>query len=66
MGWRFYRIWSTDWFRNTTVEKERLLKEATEAIHLGRFVKAEEDEGDGEEPVVFEKTVAPKHLAFPE
>ena len=66
MGWRFYRIWSTDWFRNTAVEKERLLKAATQAIHLGRFVKAEEDEGDVEEPVVFEKTVAPKHLAFPE
>ncbi len=26
MGWRFYRIWSTDWFRNNEVEKENLLK----------------------------------------
>lgn len=25
MGWKFYRIWSTDWFKNTSVEKERLL-----------------------------------------
>ncbi len=66
MGWRFYRIWSTDWFRNTAVEKERLLKTATEAIHLGRFVKAEETKQEEETPVVFEKTIAPKHLAFPE
>ena len=26
MGWKFYRIWSTDWFKNTAVEKERLLE----------------------------------------
>ncbi len=25
MGWKFYRIWSTDWYRNTAIEKERLL-----------------------------------------
>jgi very-short-patch-repair endonuclease len=25
MGWTFYRIWSTDWFRNNDVEKKRLL-----------------------------------------
>ncbi|WP_022755888.1 DUF4011 domain-containing protein [Butyrivibrio fibrisolvens] len=67
MGWRFYRIWSTDWFRNNAVEKERLLKAATQAIHLGKYVKSEEDETAGEEEqVVFEKTVAPKHLVFPE
>lgn len=28
MGWSFYRIWSTDWYRNTAVEKERLLQVA--------------------------------------
>ncbi len=66
MGWRFYRIWSTDWFRNTAVEKERLLKAATEAVHLGRYVKAEEAKDEEETPIVFEKTIEPKHLAFPE
>ena len=25
MGWNFYRIWSTDWFRNNKTEKQRLL-----------------------------------------
>ena len=32
MGWKFYRIWSTDWYRNKTVEKERLLRAAKEAV----------------------------------
>ena len=66
MGWRFYRIWSTDWFRNTTVEKERLLKAATEAIHLGPYEKKEEPQEEDEEEIEFEQTIAPKHLAFPE
>ncbi len=32
MGWQFYRIWSTDWYRNPTVEKQRLLQAAEDAI----------------------------------
>ncbi|MGI6264206.1 MAG: AAA domain-containing protein [Acutalibacteraceae bacterium] len=32
MGWQFYRIWSTDWYRNKAVERERLLQAATEAV----------------------------------
>ena len=32
MGWKFYRIWSTDWYRNKTVEKERLLNAAKEIV----------------------------------
>ncbi len=34
MGWKFYRIWSTDWYRNNTVEKERLLKAARDAVQF--------------------------------
>lgn len=30
LGWRFHRIWSTEWFRNSAAETERL-KEALEA-----------------------------------
>ena len=25
MGWKFYRVWSVDWFKNRTAEEERLL-----------------------------------------
>lgn len=32
MGWKFYRVWSTDWFRNKRVEKERLLEAAKSAV----------------------------------
>ena len=32
MGWKFYRIWSTDWYRNQAVEKERLLQAVKDAI----------------------------------
>ena len=31
MGWMFYRIWSTDWYKNNAVEKERLLKAVNDA-----------------------------------
>lgn len=66
MGWRFYRIWSTDWFRNNAVEKERLLKAATEAIHLGHYVK-EEAEGISEENTEsFEVETQQVSMAFPE
>jgi very-short-patch-repair endonuclease len=26
LGWKLYRIWSTDWFRNPDVEIERLVE----------------------------------------
>ena len=59
MGWKFYRIWSTDWFRNKKTEKERLL----EAVKL-----ALSNTGSGEEPKKsrpddFENT-AERHLRF--
>ena len=35
MGWQFYRIWSTDWYQNKSVEKERLLQAAKAAVEKG-------------------------------
>ena len=32
MGWKFYRIWSTEWFKNTVIEKRKLLDVAKQAI----------------------------------
>ncbi len=34
LGWRFYRIWSTDWFLNKGIEKKRLLSAVQKAIVL--------------------------------
>lgn len=33
LGWRFHRIWSTDWFRNAKSETERLHKALEAAAH---------------------------------
>ncbi|MDO4839320.1 MAG: DUF4011 domain-containing protein [Desulfovibrionaceae bacterium] len=41
MGWNFYRIWSTDWFRNKSVEQERLLQAAAEAVRKAAKTEAE-------------------------
>ena len=32
MGWKFYRIWSTEWFNNKSVEQQRLLEVVDEAL----------------------------------
>lgn len=60
MGWRFYRIWSTDWFRNKRVEKERLLKAAKEAVENDSRKVQEQDE-----EISFEEAVVIKHFEFP-
>ena len=66
MGWNFYRIWSTDWFRNTVVEKDRLLEACQKAINLGKYVKlAEPEKTEEEAQIVFEKSIEPKYLEFP-
>lgn len=40
MGWRYYRIWSTEWIRNGQVERERLLAACREA----REIQADKNE----------------------
>lgn len=43
MGWRFYRIWSSEWFFNKKVEQQRLLEaaaRAAEEYEAGRFAKS--------------------------
>lgn len=34
MGWKYYRIWSTDWFKNKAVAEEELLKVVEEAVGI--------------------------------
>lgn len=73
MGWRFYRIWSTDWFRNTAVEKERLLEACKKAVtseqtndicDSNSVTDDVEDDGEVSENI-FEETAKERHLAFP-
>ena len=70
MGWSFYRIWSTDWFKNTAVEKERLLDVARKAVskeenyEIKNSNAAVETESETENPI-FEEEVQDIKLQFP-
>ncbi|SKB83280.1 Part of AAA domain-containing protein [Lachnospiraceae bacterium] len=66
MGWRFYRIWSTDWFRNTEIEKERLFNAATEAVHLGPKNSQTVKESSADTVPSFETVIQVKAVSFPE
>ena len=63
MGWKYYRIWSTDWFRNKRVEKERLLAAAKLAVQNAP-VKPKKTERQADK-VSFEEVAEVKRFAFP-
>lgn len=68
MGWHFYRIWSTDWFRNKATEKSILLKEAYAAIKGPSNVRYKTntfEEKTEPEKVEFEETLPEKKVEFP-
>lgn len=59
MGWKFYRIWSTDWYKNNKVEKEKLLKVCEEAIKSPRVYKNNVDLNEN-----FAEKLEVKHFEF--
>lgn len=63
MGWKFYRIWSTDWFRNKSVEQLRLLDAATDAVK--NHARVDEKLADSQSIETFEEVAAEKHFEFP-
>lgn len=63
MGWRFYRIWSTDWFRNKSVEQLRLLEVAADAVKNPTRVKVKPEDSQPVES--FEEIAIEKHFEFP-
>lgn len=63
MGWKFYRIWSTDWFRNKSVEQLRLLEAATDAIKNPMEIEAKPVNSMSAE--TFEEVAVEKHFEFP-
>ncbi len=70
MGWKFYRIWSTDWFRNKAVEKERLLEAVKNAINdsrAERVISAKNDFKDSliSEDDTFEGEIDENDSGFP-
>ena len=63
MGWKFYRIWSTDWFRNKNVEQLRLLEAASDAVKNPTEVGAKLVANQPKE--TFEEVAPEKHFEFP-
>lgn len=63
MGWKFYRVWSTDWFRNKRVEKERLLEAAKLAVENSNLKP--KTESTSLTNVSFEEVADEKHFEFP-
>lgn len=62
MGWKFYRIWSTDWFRNKSVEKERLLNAVKTAIENTNIIAKKETPVSD---ITFEEVADNVHFEFP-
>lgn len=63
MGWKFYRVWSTDWFRNRSIEQARLLEAASEAVKAP--AKTESRQAHYQPTESFEEVTAEKHFKFP-
>ena len=63
MGWKFYRIWSTDWFKNKSVEQLRLLEVAANAVKNPTQVEAKSAASQPTE--TFEEVTVEKHFEFP-
>lgn len=63
MGWNFYRIWSTDWFRNREVEQKNLLEVATNAVK--NLPKPETKKQAPKEQETFEVETIEKPFEFP-
>lgn len=65
MGWTFYRIWSTDWFKNGTVERKCLLEACAKALNGPVLpVRTVNIKSAIEEPI-FEEEVLEQHFEFP-
>lgn len=61
MGWKFYRVWSMDWFRNKRVEKERLLA----AVKTAFNTSSKKTKRPILPQAAFANAVEEKHFAFP-
>lgn len=65
MGWKFYRIWSTDWFRNTAIEKQALLSACRNALEGRSAVSEPKEIILPVKSESFEEEVKPARFEFP-
>lgn len=61
MGWKYYRIWSADWFKNNKVEKDRLLEAVKNAINQ----TPKSNNPSSKTETGFEETVSITDFKFP-
>lgn len=66
MGWKFYRIWSTDWFKNNQTEKKRLLTAVESAIDDFKTIDSNKKMEQSRPPKknIFEQNIPKKQLRF--
>lgn len=62
MGWRFHRIWSTDWFRNAHKETERLKEAIEESINYYKQFDEQAPEPKATAPVKKPRSITRKTL----
>ena len=65
MGWKFYRIWSTDWFKTPADEQKRLLAAVEKALAEMPAPSEEAPPSSPTKPVNFDEEVEEKPFAFP-
>lgn len=67
MGWKFYRIWSTDWFKNQVIEKQRLLQAVSTAVsEMGTVVERVVEESEPvDASLSFEEVKREQEFEFP-
>jgi len=65
MGWKFYRIWSTDWFKNKSVEQQKLFDAAISALNDKNDVSVATENTDTTD-TSFESIEEFKSFKFPE
>lgn len=65
MGWQFYRVWSTDWFRNKAIEQQLLYDAARNAVQ-GCPDPDQSTEEVPEKAEDFEEIAEETHFSFPQ
>ncbi len=62
MGWKFHRIWSTEWIRNTAVAKSELMNAVKSALYEGTILdtQAQPDKFEEVVPTFEEEVLVPE------
>ena len=65
MGWRFYRIWSVEWFKNKAAAMENLCSAARDAVNNEGRYSAANKSNEERSNTEFEQEMPEVHVDFP-